>query len=146
MQVFIASSVKVDRRSGQNIAMTEVQVLSSGKNVATGKSSTQSSTFKNFGASLAVDGKSDTFSHTNVTSGDSTAWWQVELGDALPVDSVTVINRPCGGSHDPNGCFCRLSQATLLLLDKTGVIVATQSFGDTCGKREIVLDDFYLPG
>ena len=145
MQVFIASSVKVDHRSGQNIAMMEVQVLSSGIDVARGMSANQSSTFKNFGPKLAIDGNVNTFSHTNVTSSGRTAWWEVQLGNEFPIESVRVMNRPCGGSNDPHGCFCRLSLATLFLLDKNGVVVATQSFGDTCGKQEIFFEDFYLP-
>jgi hypothetical protein len=118
--------------------------LSSGINIAPGKSSSQSSTFKSFGASLAVDGKMNTFSHTNVASSGSPVWWTVDLGAELPVESVTVMNRWCGSSSDPSGCLCRLSYATLFLIDSNGDIVATQSVGDTCGELELLLDDFSL--
>jgi len=125
--------------------MFEVQVLSSGINIAPGKSSSQSSTFKSFGASLAVDGKMNTFSHTNVASSDSSVWWTVDLGPELPIESVTVMNRWCGSSSDPSGCLCRLSYATLFLIDSNGDIVATQPVGDTCRQQELTFDNFVEP-
>ncbi|KAL3795147.1 hypothetical protein HJC23_007375 [Cyclotella cryptica] len=141
----IASYVKIELGTGQNIAMFEFQVFSSGQNVASGKSSTQSSTFKNFQASLALDGRVDTFSHTDVASGGVPVSWEVDLGGDFPIDTVRVLNRSCGGSNDPTGCFCRLSQANLFLIDKDGLVVATQSFGNTCGIPEITFDEFYVP-
>ena len=143
-KTYTALTVKIELGTGQNIAMFEVQVLSSGINIAPGKPSSQSSTFKSFGASLAVDGKMNTFSHTNVASSDSSVWWKVDLGAELPIESVTVMNRWCGSSSDPSGCLCRLSYATLLLIDGNGDIVATQSVGDTCGELEVLFDDFSL--
>ena len=125
--------------------MFEFQVFSSGKNVASGKSSRQSSTFKDFEASLALDGRVDTFSHTNVASSGIPVTWEVDLGGDFPIDTVRVLNRSCGGSNDPNGCFCRLSKATLFLMDNAGAVLATQSFGDTCGTPEISFDEFYVP-
>lgn len=126
--------------------MFEVQVYSSGINVATKKSSSQSSTLNNFGASLAVDGKNNTFSHTNVAASGGTVWWKVDLGKEFHVESVTILNRWCGSSSDPSGCLCRLSFATLFLIDSKGAIVATQSFGDTCGKGEVSFDNFLVAG
>ena len=122
--------------------MFEVRVLSSGINVALGKSSSQSSTFNNFGPSLAVDGKNSTFSHTNIATSGNPVWWNVDLGNEFAIESVTVLNRWCGSSADPNGCLCRLSSATLFLIDSNGDIVATQSVGTTCGQREVLFDDF----
>ena len=125
--------------------MFEVRVLSSGINVALGKSSSQSSTFNNFGPSLAVDGKNNTFSHTNIATSGNPVWWNVDLGNEFAIESVTVLNRWCGSSADPNGCLCRLSSATLFLIDSNGDIVATQSVGTTCGQREVLFDDFVEP-
>ena len=141
----VASFLKIELGTGQNIAMFEVQVFSSGNNVATGKSSNQSSTFKSFGARLAVDGKANTFSHTNVTSAGIPVWWQVDLGIEFPIESVTVMNRWCGDATDRNGCLCRLSLATLSLIDSKGFVVATQSTGDTCGEQELSFNKFVLP-
>ncbi len=125
--------------------MFEVQVSSLGKNIAAGRPSTQSSTHNNFFANLAVDSNLNTFSHTKVATSGSPVWWQVDLGNELPMQSVTVLNRWCGSSADPNGCLCRLSNATLSLINSQGVIVGTQTTGNTCGKREVLFDDFMVP-
>ena len=142
---FLASTVKIELGTGQIINMFEVEVFSSGNNVASGKTSSQSSTLKSYGASLAVDGKMNTFSHTSLLSSGVTDWWQLDLGAELPIESVTVMNRWCGSPSDPNGCLCRLSNATLSLIDSKGDIVATQSVGDTCGQQELLFDDFVKP-
>ena len=125
--------------------MFEVQVLSSGSNVAFGKLSSQSSLLNNFFASLAVDGKLNTFSHTNVATSGNPVWWQVDLGNEFRIESVTIMNRWCGSSADPNGCLCRLSNATLFLFDSEGDVVGTQSTGDTCGKQELLIGKFLMP-
>jgi hypothetical protein len=67
------------------------------------------------------------------------------MGTEFRIESVTVMNRWCGVPSDPNGCLCRLSHATLSLIDRKGHIVATQSVGDTCGQRELFFDDFVEP-
>ena len=125
--------------------MFEVKVYSSGNNIAAAKSSSQSSTLKNFAASLAVDGKLNTFSHTNVATSGNPVWWQVDLGNEFRIESVTIMNRWCGSSADPNGCLCRLSNATLFLFDSEGDVIGTQSTGDTCSKQELLFDDFLVP-
>jgi len=140
-----ASTVRIELGSGLNIQLFEVQVYSSGMNVATGKSSSQSSTLNNFDASLAVDGKANTFSHTNVATSGSPVWWKVDLGNEFPVESVTVLNRWCVSSLDPSGCLCHLSYASLFLIDSNGIVVGTQSFGNTCGKQNISFDIFSVP-
>ncbi len=139
-----ASTIKIELGTGENINLFEVQVYSAGINVATKKSSSQSSTLNSYGASLAVDGKNTTFSHTNVAASGGPVWWKVDLGDEFHVESVTILNRWCGSSSDPSGCLCRLSFATLFLIDSKGAVVATQSFGDTCGKKQVSLDRFLV--
>ena len=119
-------------------------MYSLGTNVATGKTSSQSSTLSNFAASLAVDGRANTFSHTNVATSGSPVWWKVDLGDEFRIESVTVINRWCGSSADPNGCLCRLSGATLYLIDGNGTITATESVGNTCGQGELIFCNFSI--
>ncbi|MFE7332565.1 discoidin domain-containing protein [Streptomyces sp. NPDC057565] len=79
--------------------------------VARGKTATQSSTLRGFGApaggataSLAVDGNTDgDFSHGSVshTNSDVNAWWQVDLGSSHLLDSIKVFNRTdCCASRD----------------------------------------------
>jgi hypothetical protein len=135
--VLPASSLKIELSTGQNIHMFEVRVISSGTNVALGKPSSQSSTLNAFGSQLAVDGKNNTFSHTNVAAGGSPVWWKVDLGNKFAIESVLVLNRWCVSPADPNGCLCRLSQASLFLMDSNSEVVASQSVGSTCGEKEI---------
>jgi hypothetical protein len=110
-----------------------------GKEVAKGGSATQSSTLKGdetkFGATNAIDGISTTFSHTN----DHNSWWQVDLGEQLSIDSIEIANRWCGDTTDQPQCLCRLSNATLSLIDNItgGSTIASKSLGDTCGKKSL---------
>jgi hypothetical protein len=136
-----ARIVKIESMTGQIIHVFEVEVYSEGgQNVAVGKHATQSSTpqgddgsaFKTFDASRAVDGSASTFSET--ADSDSDPWWQVDLGGDYFIQSVQILNRYCVDHTDPNGCLCRLSNATVSLieLDQTSDVVATRSLGDTC--------------
>lgn len=146
LQRHLAQYIKIQLGTGLNIAMFEVQVFSSGNDVARGKPTKQSSTLKSFFANFAVDGNLGSFSHTDVGTSGIPVWWEVDLGSMLPIQSITVKNRWCGSnSSDPNGCLCRLSNATLSLIDSVGSIVAMQSVTDTCGKAEVLFDSFFVP-
>ena len=114
--------------------MREVEIYSSGMNVAEGKMAFQSSTLKTMDASKAVDGKNHTFSHT--TKESTFSWWQVDLGGSFPIESVTILNRYCRNISDPNGCLCRLSHAVMTFFDERGQWVATTSVGNTCNQLE----------
>lgn len=118
--------------------MFEVEIYSSGVNVAKGKSAMQSSTLSSLVASNAVDGKNDTYSHT--TNSSAYSWWKVDLGGSFPIESLKVLNRWCGDPSDPNGCLCRLSHAVVSLFDEQGQWVATASVGDACNKLEWTLN------
>ncbi|KAL7475223.1 hypothetical protein ACHAW6_001149 [Cyclotella cf. meneghiniana] len=112
--------------------MFELSAYSSGVNVALRGSAEQSSVLKNssqFVASKAIDGNSTTFSHTD----DSKAYWEVNLNGRYNIESVVISNRWCISPSDVNGCLCRLSNATLQLLDETQSVIAARSLGNTCG-------------
>lgn len=119
--------------------MFEFQAFTdSGEEVAQGKTATQSSTFKNnskFAASQAVDGDISTFSHT-----DNAATWEVDLAQAYNISFISIKNRYCGDSSDQPGCLCRLSHATVQLLDSQRNIVKSASFDDTCGDFNPAID------
>ena len=117
--------------------MFELQVFSGGVNVAKGKPAKQSSTFKAFHASRAVDGNSNSFSHTNEKCGYS--WWEIDLGASMTIESVTIMNRWCKNPSDPEGCLCHLSHAVLSIFDGKN-FVAAADVGDTCGKLELEFD------
>jgi hypothetical protein len=64
--------------------MFELQVDSTGLNVAIGKDATQVNNFKGiamFAASKAIDGNENSFSHTGRSDGG--VWWEVDLGDSF---------------------------------------------------------------
>jgi hypothetical protein len=118
--------------------MFEVQVVSSGSNVAFGKDATQSSDFKGnakFGASKSIDGQTGTFSHTHTGRGCN-VWWEVDLGGLFPIE-FKIVNRFCGDSHDSTGCLCHLSYAAVSLLDDDGKLVDAKLMGNTCQVLEV---------
>ena len=130
------SKLKIESVTGENIAVFELQVLSDGVNVALNKTASQSSTLGTRTASLAVDGSATTFSHTN----DTSAFWEVDLGGTFPTEFVKIKNRWCSNTSDPNGCLCRLSGATLSLMDEQSVVVSTKTIGNTYGVHDLSFD------
>jgi hypothetical protein len=102
---------------------------------------TQSSTYKEFDATNAVDGDLSTFSHTKSNTGES-EWWQVDLGSGVyhTVRTIRISNRWCRGPDDPPACLCRLSQAKVWLFDENLQWIAGEQLGDTCGQSEIVVE------
>ena len=136
------SEVRLKSGTGEPLQIYEVQVFSSGSNVALQGSATQSSTLKDsptFAAANAIDGSNTTFSHT--AADDEAAYWKVSLQDAHDVDSVVIINRWCQDPSDMPGCLCRLSYSTLSLIDRDGLLAGTRTLGDTC-KSAIVSETF----
>jgi hypothetical protein len=118
--------------------MFELQVISAGLNVAVGKDATQSSDFKGkamFAASKAVDDKVNSFSHTGRS--ECGVWWEVDLGDSFPIESIKILNRYCEDKSDQHGCLCRLSHAAILLLGDDGKWVDAVLTGNTCGVLEV---------
>jgi hypothetical protein len=138
------SAVRIELNTGEDINLFDVKVMdTTGEDIAQGKPAAQSSTLQNFDASLAVDGLPLTFSHTYVASqAEMNVWWNVDLQGETRVKSVVIKNRWCKSADDPEGCLCRLSNATVLLLDDAGTAIATQTLGDTCKQLELEVSDF----
>ena len=97
--------VRVQLSGTNNLSLAEVQVFgtpgtpANGTNLAVGRPATQSSTLVGYSsdaASAAVDGNTDgnffdgSVSHTAF---NLNAWWQVDLGTAATVNSITIWNR-----------------------------------------------------
>jgi hypothetical protein len=134
-----ARKIKIDHGSETIINMREVQVFNpSGDEIAQNKAASQSSTFRSFSASNAVDGDANSFSHTDNVDGP--VWWEVDLGNEQDIRSVEIMNRYCRGVTDAPGCLCRLSDATLNLIDEEGVVTASRPLGNTCGELTLLLD------
>ena len=106
------------------------------KNIARGKTATQSSTLGDFSASRAIDGNIDTFSHTN----DGNAWLEIDVGDMYPISYVAIANRWCFNPSDLNGCTCRLSGVDLSLIDDSDNVVATESIGNACDVKTATIE------
>ncbi|KAL3778345.1 hypothetical protein HJC23_013805 [Cyclotella cryptica] len=131
-----AKKVKVESTTGEQLQMFEFQVFSSGINIAPGKTAIQSSSYSGFYASLAIDGNLNTFSHTN----DDNSWWILDLEGMVSIDSISIANRFCGSPSDSNGCLCRLSYASVQLLNHQDAVVAEGYIGDTCGELQLSWD------
>jgi hypothetical protein len=132
-----ARKIKLQQSStGEHINLFELEVFtSSGINIAQGKSASQSSTYvaasgKTFPASNVVDGVTSTFSHTN----DINGWLEVDLGSSFDISSVNILNRWCKSPSDPSNCLCRLSNATLSLVDDLDAEIELVTIGNTCGQ------------
>jgi len=89
------------------------------KNVALGKTATQSSTGYGGTADRAVDGNIDgvfndnSVTHTNSQAG---AWWMVNLGSAFTISSIEIYNRT-------DGYMDRLSDYTVTILNGSQNVV-----------------------
>jgi hypothetical protein len=102
-------------------------------NLAVGKAATQSSTYHlgSHIASRAVDGNTDgAWEHGSVASTESTpnAWWQVDLGEAHAIRTITLWNRlDC--------CSDRLSNYYVLVSEKAFQSTNLQSTLTQAGVR-----------
>ena len=96
------------------LTLAEVEVISGGKNIASGGKATQSSTNGAAVAARALDGNKasdygkDGQTHTS-NAGENNPWWEVDLGSAVDVEKVQVWNR--------DSLANRLDGFTLKLLD-----------------------------
>ncbi len=81
---------------GKILHLAEVQVFSSGKNVALNGSATQSGTFADAEAKRAIDGNTAgeyaKGSVAHAAEGDD-RWWEVDLKADFPLDRIAVWNR-----------------------------------------------------
>jgi hypothetical protein len=100
---------------GKHLSLAEVEAFSGGDNVARGKAATQSSTGYEGVAARGVDGitDGDYFKKNSVThtSNQDDPWWEVDLGEAAPLERIVLWNRTDGGTGS------RLVGARVLLLD-----------------------------
>lgn len=95
--------------------VAEVEVLSNGDNIARKGKATQISTDFGGNPDRAIDGNTngnyyEANSVTHTALGDN-PWWEVDLGEARPIDKVVVWNRTDSGTHS------RLNGFRVLLLD-----------------------------
>jgi hypothetical protein len=100
--------------------LAEVQVFSAGQNVAPKGTPSQSSTDYLGDANRAVDGNTDgnydSARSTTHTRQENDPWWELDLGNALPVETVALWNRTDGSGE-------RLANSRVALLDVNRAVV-----------------------
>ena len=133
----IASKVRIELNTGQVLNMIGLQVMSGGVNVARGKSTSQSTTLRGdetmFGSANAVDNNNGTFCHTDPNA-VGIAWFELDLRAEHSIESITILNKWCNNFKDQPGCLCRMSNASIKLMNGSGGNVETVNLGDTCGQ------------
>jgi putative heme-binding domain-containing protein len=121
---FVRVELPGNRRT---LTLAEVEVFSSGRNIARAGQASQKNTAYSGGADRAIDGDTDpSYNHGGQThSAENTAnpWWEVDLGRVAPIELIVVYNRG-------DGLEDRLDGFTLKVLDD---------------RRRVVLEKTKLP-
>ncbi|HZL88514.1 MAG TPA: PVC-type heme-binding CxxCH protein, partial [Pirellulaceae bacterium] len=113
--------VRIELPGRATLTLAEVEVISDGRNVARSGKASQKNTAHGGPASRGIDGNtSDSYgsggqTHTEENTPDP--WWEVDLGDEMPIESIAVYNR-----HDGD-LWRRLEGFRLTVLDSARNIV-----------------------
>jgi hypothetical protein len=99
----LARFIRVENPGAEKIlSLAEVQVFSSGVNVASRGKATQVSTDYDGEAKRAIDGNTngDFYDGNSVTHTrqQNDPWWEVDLGAEMPLNEVAIWNRTDGGT------------------------------------------------
>lgn len=96
----VARFVRIELPRAGILSLAEVEVFADGENAALGQPTRQSSEAWGGAPSRAVDGDPNGIysqgSVTHTREPDAEPWWEVDLGEAIAVDSVRVWNRTEG--------------------------------------------------
>ncbi|MCS1411370.1 MAG: hypothetical protein M2R45_04570 [Verrucomicrobia subdivision 3 bacterium] len=85
---------------GKILSLAEVEVIRDGDNIATSGEASQSSTAYQGDARLAIDGNRDgnySAKSTTHTATTENPWWELDLGDSVAVDELSIWSRTDGG-------------------------------------------------
>ncbi len=111
-----ARYVRIELVGNQTLTLAEVEVYSDGRNVARGKKATQKNTAHGGEAAKGVDGNTNSSygggGQTHSQENTPNPWWEVDLGEETPIDSIVIFNRDDGLSQ-------RLNNFTLKVLDSS---------------------------
>lgn len=92
--------VRIELPRRGTLTLAEVEVYSEGRNVARGGKASQKNTTNGGEAARAIDGKSDgafgAGTQTHTEENTANPWWEVDLGQAVPIERVVVHNRTEG--------------------------------------------------
>ena len=93
--------VRVELPGNGTLTLAEVEVYSDGRNAARGKKASQKNTAHGGDAAKGVDGNtSDSYGgggQTHTQENTASPWWEVDLGEETPIDSIVIFNRNDGG-------------------------------------------------
>jgi putative heme-binding domain-containing protein len=107
--------VRIELPRKGTLTLAEVEVYSADRNVAREGKATQKNTGYGGDAARALDGKKDSSygggGQTHTQEETDSPWWEVDLGDEFPIDSIAIYNRTDGSLGD------RLANFTLRVLD-----------------------------
>ncbi|MEO8494083.1 MAG: PVC-type heme-binding CxxCH protein [Planctomycetota bacterium] len=107
--------VRVELSGRGTLTLAEVEVYSGDQNVARRGRASQKNTAHGGDANHAIDGKTDgaygsgTQTHTEEETGKP--YWEVDLGEMVPIDRIVIFNRTDGDLGN------RLNNFTLTILD-----------------------------
>ena len=107
-------------------------------NIALGKPTQQSSTYtnsNNFTSGQAVDGNSNTFTHTN---NGAYEWWIVDFQARYQINKIRINNRP-------DCCQERLTNATVEVLNQDGGLVWSETAVVNAGQSSKPFWEWDLP-
>lgn len=105
----------------QFLTMSEVQVFSNAINIAPSGKATQSSNYPNSPASKAIDGNHNgSFATCSCTTEQLGAWWELDLGKSIDIDSVAVWNRT-------DCCPERLDNISIEILDEQRQVIVART-------------------
>jgi putative heme-binding domain-containing protein len=116
--------VRIELPGKGTLTLAEVEVLSDGRNVARQGKASQKNTAHGGDAARAIDGKkSGSYGDGGQTHSEENTdkpWWEVDLGEEVPIDSIVVYNRTDGDLGK------RLDGFSLKILDASRHEVAAQ--------------------
>lgn len=105
------------------------------RNWALSGKATQSTTYQQYTAGLAIDGRIDTFNHTNM----GISWWQVELSRPIAIRQIKITNRL--------GTFqikSRLVPFRLIIINANGAVTEEKNYDEV--KDNYIWDNIYQVG
>ncbi len=92
--------VRIELPRTGTLTLAEVEVASGGRNVARAGHASQRNTANGGAAGRAIDGNTSgqwsAGGQTHTEENTRNPWWEVDLGAAMPIESVTVYNRTDG--------------------------------------------------
>ena len=115
----------------QFLTMSEVQVFSNDINIAPNGKATQSSNYPNSPASKAIDGNHNgSFATCSCTTEQLGAWWELDLGKPIDIDSVAVWNRT-------DCCPERLDNISIEILDEQRQVIVTRTLKKSAARNAL---------